>query len=187
MLVSNAPQKADTGTSPGNIGKKEALSSAKKPAPELTPIILGLAKALFNTACIKVPLTAKAAPAAMAAIVLGKREYIKIRYSVVLDFPWMKSFHNSKGENIVLPVKRLKQSVITNSKIIIKDKINILLCVFILFLHKQSILNVVYKILFNACINISTCSSLITNGGNKRITLFPEGITIIPNSCNFSI
>lgn len=60
------------------LEKKEALSSAKKPAPELTPIILGLAKALFNTACIKVPLTAKAAPAAMAAIVLGKREYIKI-------------------------------------------------------------------------------------------------------------
>ncbi len=52
-------------------GKKAAINTVNNPAPEFTPIILGLARELFNTDWSIAPDTDKAQPARTAANVLG--------------------------------------------------------------------------------------------------------------------
>ncbi len=52
-------------------GKKAAIKTVNRPAPEFTPIMLGLARELFKTDWRIVPETAKAQPARTAARVLG--------------------------------------------------------------------------------------------------------------------
>ena len=52
-------------------------STAKKPAPEFTPIILGAARGFSRTDCIITPETASAIPASTDAATLGiLTEYI---------------------------------------------------------------------------------------------------------------
>lgn len=60
------------------VGKKAATNMVNKPAPEFTPIILGLARELLSTDCRITPETANAQPARTAARVLGILTYIII-------------------------------------------------------------------------------------------------------------
>ena len=48
-VVSRAPRKAAAAMIPGTPGSSVAAAMTKKPAPEFTPITLGLAMALFST------------------------------------------------------------------------------------------------------------------------------------------
>ena len=71
--AASAPRNAATGRSPAAPGKKQANNSAAKPAPALTPTMLGLASGLSSTPCNMTPDTASAAPESMAASVRGRR------------------------------------------------------------------------------------------------------------------
>lgn len=73
MLAKNAPKKAAMGIMPKLAGKKAVANAVKRPAPEFTPIMVGLAKALFNTDCKINPDTANPLPAIIADRVLGIR------------------------------------------------------------------------------------------------------------------
>ncbi len=58
---------------PKAAGKRAVANAVNRPAPEFTPIMVGLAKALFNTDCRISPDTAKPLPAIIADKVLGIR------------------------------------------------------------------------------------------------------------------
>jgi tetratricopeptide (TPR) repeat protein len=58
----------------------DTVTRTARPAPALTPIILGLAMALLSTACSKTPDAARDIPAKEAANTRGRRTCSKIRY-----------------------------------------------------------------------------------------------------------
>lgn len=65
------PAKAAKGARYRLAGKKALMKTVRKPAPEFTPIILGLARELFNTDCKIAPDNDKEQPASIAAMVRG--------------------------------------------------------------------------------------------------------------------
>ena len=69
--VNNAPTKDITGCKNRLCGNNAIESITKKPAPELTPIVLGLASELFITSCNMIPATASPEPAKSPAITRG--------------------------------------------------------------------------------------------------------------------
>jgi len=73
MVAKNAPIKAARGIMLRLAGKKAVASAVNRLAPEFTPIIVGLAKALFNTDCKISPDIANPLPAIIADRVLGIR------------------------------------------------------------------------------------------------------------------
>jgi hypothetical protein len=75
MAAPSAPRKAAAGTAAAEAGSREDASRAKKPAPALTPMMLGLAMALLSTACKSTPATASAAPESAQESVLGTRTW----------------------------------------------------------------------------------------------------------------
>jgi len=70
-VAKKAPAKAATGISIIYAGNNAVIKVVNKPAPELTPIILGPARALFSTVCNINPYNDRAQPAKIAAKVLG--------------------------------------------------------------------------------------------------------------------
>ena len=77
--AASAPANAAGCTALGWAGHKAAAHSAASPAPAFTPITLGLAMALFSTACSKTPAAASALPANSPARVRGQRTCSKTR------------------------------------------------------------------------------------------------------------
>ena len=55
------------------VGKTASKNSTAKPAPALTPMMFGAARALFKTFCKSTPETASAAPESTAARARGRR------------------------------------------------------------------------------------------------------------------
>ena len=71
-VVSRAPAKAAAGIqyeAPPNI----SVSITAKPAPELTPMVFGLARELFMTLCKSTPAVASPMPARTAPMTRGRR------------------------------------------------------------------------------------------------------------------
>ncbi len=73
IVAKNAPKKAARGIILKLAGKNTVAKAVNSPAPEFTPIIVGLAKALFKTDCSISPDMANPLPANMADKVLGIR------------------------------------------------------------------------------------------------------------------
>lgn len=70
-VASKAPIKAAIGIKVIYAGNNAIIKVVNKPAPELTPIILGPARALFSTVCSIKPDSDSAQPAKIAARVRG--------------------------------------------------------------------------------------------------------------------
>ena len=79
MAVANAPKNAAKGNSASMVGKNAEHNNTISPAPELTPMMLGLANGFCSTDCQIAPDTDKALPASRAPNTPGNREYITIR------------------------------------------------------------------------------------------------------------
>ena len=79
-----APAKAAPAMAQPDNAPRAQQTVTAKPAPALTPIILGEANRLCSTIWITAPDTARAAPDSRQAAVLGRREYQKINPAV----PW---------------------------------------------------------------------------------------------------
>ena len=71
--VMSAPAKAKTGRLPMASGKRTMESMTARPAPELTPMVLGLARELFMTFCRMTPAVARPTPAPMQPKTRGRR------------------------------------------------------------------------------------------------------------------
>ena len=82
-----APKKDSQGVLPSRPGKHTAARATAKPAPALTPMMLGAARGLWSTVCSTTPLTARAAPASRAARVRGRRTNQKIRPATLPSGP----------------------------------------------------------------------------------------------------
>ena len=68
-----APRNAANGKNAVAVGKTASKNSTAKPAPALTPMMFGAARALFKTFCKSTPETASAAPESTAARARGRR------------------------------------------------------------------------------------------------------------------
>ena len=71
ITVTTAPINAAAGMADGVFGNRAIASTAAKPAPEFTPMILGAAKGFSRTDCIITPDTARALPARIDAATRG--------------------------------------------------------------------------------------------------------------------
>ena len=80
--VAKAPAKAARGVSHSAPGAREAASSTNSPAPEFTPMTLGLASGLSSDAWISAPEVARAAPASSAAKTRGTRTFSRMLRAV---------------------------------------------------------------------------------------------------------
>ena len=76
--VASAPIKAASGVSHSAPGTSEAASSTARPAPEFTPMTLGLASGLSRQAWMSAPEVARAAPDRSAASTRGTRTFSKM-------------------------------------------------------------------------------------------------------------
>lgn len=74
--VINAPAKAKSGRAKEPAGKNIMASITAKPEPELTPMVLGLARELFMTPCRITPAQAKPMPANSPPITRGRRTVV---------------------------------------------------------------------------------------------------------------
>lgn len=74
--VANAPVKAKRGRVKEFAGKNIMASITAKPEPELTPMVLGLARELFMTPCKITPAQAKPMPASSPPITRGRRTVV---------------------------------------------------------------------------------------------------------------
>ncbi len=80
-----APKKAANGANKNCPGNKLNKSITPRPAPELIPMILGDARALFNKVCKINPATDKPVPAKIADNTLGNRTCVKIISCTLLE------------------------------------------------------------------------------------------------------
>ena len=94
--VASAPVKAASGVSHSAPGTSEAASSTASPAPEFTPMTLGLASGLSRHAWISAPEQARAAPARSAASTRGTRTFSRMLRAVAETSP-PKSHAASSG------------------------------------------------------------------------------------------
>lgn len=101
------PKNADMGAKPIDEGKNAATIIIERPAPELTPIILGLHIGFPKTVCRIVPEQESAAPDKTAARVLGS--LTKWNICMLLLFVLLSEmiFHNSCKEILTAPTQML--------------------------------------------------------------------------------
>ena len=85
--VANAPANAASGGSQSALGNTLAAISTNSPAPELMPMMLGLASGLSSTAWMMAPATASAPPARSAASTRGRRTFTRMLFADALTSP----------------------------------------------------------------------------------------------------
>ena len=85
--VASAPRKAASGGSHSTLGNTLAAISTNSPAPELMPMMLGLASGLSSTAWMMAPATASAPPARSAASTRGRRTFTRMLFADALTSP----------------------------------------------------------------------------------------------------
>ena len=85
--VASAPTNAASGGSHTSPGNTEAASRTNRPAPELMPMMLGLASGLSSTAWMIAPAAESAAPESSAASTRGSRTFTRMLFAASLTSP----------------------------------------------------------------------------------------------------
>lgn len=138
MVVRSAPRKAKSGVRVVFAGKRSMESITKKPEPEFTPMVFGLARELFMTFCKITPEEASPIPAKRPPRTRGIRTVVIKRYAVVPTFFLPKAAIMSFGAIITLP-KDIPAMTAKISKI---NKSNIV--IFLCFFMKSSLFETYY-------------------------------------------
>ena len=113
-VVRSAPAKAAKEPAYTECGNISIDNITKNPAPEFTPIVLGLARALFMTLCRITPATDKPIPAIIAPNILGILIFIiRIYVTEDLSFP-DRHLMISNGLSHTLPSIILKKEAATS-------------------------------------------------------------------------
>ena len=102
-----APRKAARGVRVTDWGKRAEHSTTIRPAPELTPMMLGAARGLLRTLWITAPETARAIPASRQPQVRGRRTYWMICPSTEPSSWPSRAWGTRAGERGVEPRQRL--------------------------------------------------------------------------------
>lgn len=110
------------------MADKKITMATPNPDAEVMPKTDGSAKGFLNNSCKSKPLTGKAIPAKMAAIVLGRRKS-KINFLAISSFPI------ENKETSAFPIFKLRKNI---PKISISKRIMTVVCFKLTCLHKYN-------------------------------------------------
>ena len=165
-VVRKAPAKAKMALWVARPWKRASPIITANPAPELTPMVFGLARELFITVCKITPAQDKPMPAVMAPNIRGILIWKSKRPVTEVRSFWIRQDKISFGFNKTLPKKRLADIIRSSRKNIpAKDKM-IFFLVYIgnPFRYSKNMYCVSWKALvYAACVNKITYSERNNN------------------------